>query len=60
MEEGLVCSLKLSFEVLLEKYVANSCGRAAREMMWIGSDFAVLCRMLLMGFQRARGLHEED
>ena len=40
--------------------MANSCGRAAR-----GDDvgmkrFAVLCRMLLMVFQRARGLDEED
>ena len=40
--------------------MANSCGRAAR-----GDDvgrvrFAVLCRMLLMVYQRARGLDEED
>ena len=30
MEERLVCRLKGSFESLAEKYVANSCGRAAR------------------------------
>ena len=35
MEEGLVCRLKCSFEV---SSVANSCGRAARGMMWVGSD----------------------
>ena len=40
--------------------MANSCGRAAR-----GDDvgrelFTVLCRMLLMIFQRARGLDEKD
>ena len=38
----------------------NSCGRAAR---WddVGRErFVVLCRMLLMVFERARGLDEED
>ena len=40
--------------------MANSCGRAA-----IGDDvgrerFAFLCRMLLIVFQRARGLDEEN
>ena len=60
VEEGLACRLKCSFEILSEKCVANSCGRAA-----IGDDvgrerFAVLCRMLLIVFQRARGLEEED
>ena len=40
--------------------MASSCDRAAR-----GDDvgrvrFTVLCRMLLMIFQRARGLDEED
>ena len=30
VEEGLVCRLKWSFEILSDKYVANSCGRAAR------------------------------
>ena len=40
--------------------MANSCGRA------VGGDdvgreqFAFLCRMLLIVFQRARGLDEED
>ena len=48
MEEGLICRLKRSFEILSEKYVANNCGRAA-----IGDDvgtelFAFLCRMLLI------------
>ena len=27
--EGLVCRLKCNFEILSEKYVARSCGRAA-------------------------------
>ena len=40
--------------------MANSCGRAAR-----GDDvgrvrFVVLCRIVLIAFQRARGLDEED
>ena len=30
VKEGLVCRLEWSFEILSEKYVANSCGRAAR------------------------------
>ena len=30
VEEGLDCRLKCCFEILSEKYVANSCGRAAR------------------------------
>ena len=60
VEEGLVCRLKCSFAILSEKCVANSCGRAAR-----GDDvgmerFAVLCRMLLIVLQRARGFDEED
>ena len=40
--------------------MANSCGRAARGDEVGRKRFAVLCRMLLMVFQRARGLHEED
>ena len=40
--------------------MANSGGRAARGDD-VGMDrFAVLCRMLLMVFQRARGSDEED
>ena len=40
--------------------MANSCGRAARRDH-VGSErFTVLCRMLLMIFQRARGLDEKD
>ena len=39
--------------------MANSCGRAARGYDVGRERFAVLCRMLLMGFQRARGLDEE-
>ena len=59
MEEWLVCRLKCSFEILSETCVANSCGRAAG-----GDDvgrlrFAVLCRMLLIVSQRARGLDQE-
>ena len=38
----------------------NSCSRAAREDDVGRERFAVLCRMLLMVFQRARGLDEED
>ena len=42
------------------KYVANSCGRAARGDDVGREQFAVLCRMLLIVFQRAQGLDEED
>ena len=48
------------FEILSEKYVANSCGRAARGDDLDRERFAVQCRMLLIVFQRARGLDEED
>ena len=41
------------------KCVANSCGRAAREDDVGREQFTVLCRMLLMIFERARGLDEE-
>ena len=40
--------------------MAKSCDRAAR---WDGvgrEQFAFLCRMVLIVFQRARGLDEED
>ena len=40
--------------------MANSCGRAARGDDVGRERFAVLCRMLFMVFQRARGLDEED
>ena len=40
--------------------MANSCDRVAREDDVGRKRFAVLCRMLLMVFQRARGLDEED
>ena len=40
--------------------MANSCGRAARADDVGRERFAVLCRMLLMFLQRARGLDEED
>ena len=46
--------------ILSEKYVANSCGRTARGDDVGRERFAVLCRMLLMVFQRARSLDEED
>ena len=61
VEEGLVCRLKCSFEILSEKCVANSCGRAARKGDDVGRErLAVLCRLLLIVFQRARGLDEDD
>ena len=60
VEEGLICRLKCSFEILSEKCVANSCGRAARGNDVDRERFAVLCMMLLIVFQRARGLDEED
>ena len=60
MEEWLVCRLKLSFKILSEKYVANSCGRAARGDDVGRERFAVMCNMLLMIFARACGLNEED
>ena len=40
--------------------MANSCGRTARGDIVGRERFAVLCRILLMVFQRARGLDEED
>ena len=60
MEERLVCRLKCSSEILSEKCVANSCGRAARGDDVGRERFAVLCRMLLIVFQRAGGLDGED
>ena len=48
------------YQILSEKCVANSCGRAARGDDVGRERFTVLCRMLLMVFQRARGLDEED
>ena len=50
----------MSFEILSEKYVANSCGRATRGDDVSRERFAVLCSILLIVFQRARGLDEED
>ena len=40
--------------------MANSCERAARVDDVDRERFAVLCRMLLIVFQRALGLHEAD
>ena len=40
--------------------MAKSYGRAARGDDVGRERFAVLCRMLLIVFQRAQGLHEED
>ena len=40
--------------------MANRCGRAARGDDEGKERFAVLCSMLLIVFQRARGLDEED
>ena len=40
--------------------MANSCGRAAREDDVGRERFVFLCGMLLIVFQRARGLDEED
>ena len=40
--------------------MANRCGRAARGDDVCRGRFSVLCRMLLIFFQRARGLDEED
>ena len=37
--------------------MANSCGRVARGDDVGRKRFAVMCRMLLMVFQRARGLN---
>ena len=39
--------------------MAKICGRAARGDDVVRERFAVRCRMLLMVFQRARGLDEE-
>ena len=40
--------------------MANSCGREARGDDGGRERFTVLCRMLLMIFQRARDVDEED
>ena len=40
--------------------MAKICGRAARGDDVGRERFAVLCRILLMVFQRARGLDEDD
>ena len=40
--------------------MANSCGRAPRGDDVGRERFAVPCRILLIVFQRARGLDEED
>ena len=40
--------------------MANSCRRAAKGDDVGRERFAVLCKMLLMVFKRARGLDEED
>ena len=40
--------------------MANSCSRAANGDDVGRERFAVLCRMLLIVFQRVRGLDEED
>ena len=48
VEEGLVCRLKCSFEILSEKCGANSCDKAAK---WydVGRErFTVLCRIVLI------------
>ena len=55
VEEGMVCWLKCSFEILSEKCVANSCGRAARGDDVDRERFAVLCRMLLIFFHSLLG-----
>ena len=60
MEELLVCSLKCSFDILSEKKVANSLVRAARGDDVGRKRLAVLCKILLIVFQRARGLDEEE
>ena len=60
MEEGLVFMLKCSFEILSEKCVANSCARAAKGDDVGRERFAVLCKILLIVFQRIRGLDEND
>ena len=59
VEQGLVCRLKYSFEILSEKCVAHSCSRAARGDDVGRERFSFLCRMLLIVFQRARGLDED-
>ena len=40
--------------------MANNCGRAARGNDVGRERFAVMCRMLLIVFQRTQGLDEED
>ena len=58
-EEEMASRLKCSFEILSEKCVANSCGRAIRGDNVGRERFAVLCKMLLIVLQRARGLDDD-
>ena len=60
MEQGLVRRLKCCFEISSYQYVANSCGMAASGDDVSRERFAVLRRLLLIVFQRARNLDEED
>ena len=60
MEEGFICRLKRSFQILSAKYVAYSCDRAARGDDAGSERFAALCRILLIVFQSAQGLDEEN
>ena len=52
--------MKCSVEILSEKNVANSCGRAARGDDVGRERFAVLCRIFFIILHRARGLDEDD
>ena len=48
VKEWFVCRLKCSFEILSEKYVANSCGRTAR-VDDVGRELlVVLCKIWLI------------
>ena len=50
----------MKFCDLSEKYVVNDSGRAVRGDDVGRERFAFRCRMLLLVFQSARGLDEED
>ena len=51
-KRGWFVGLKCSFEILSEKYMANSCDRATRGDGVGRKRLAVLCRVLLIVFQR--------
>ena len=50
VEEGLVCRLKCSFDIYQRSMWPISVVGQPKGMMLVGSDCAVLCRILLIVF----------